>query len=85
MTDTVFRLPPWRRTSPVLLSLSPQERDWAVRQFKIPDIWQHTRGTAVRHNPLPHRHLQLFSKKWPAAEDCASFWAAPCARFGLHE
>lgn len=48
MSDPIYRLPPWRRSGNVLSALSPQERDWGLNQFKIPEVWRKTRGAGVR-------------------------------------
>lgn len=48
MSDTIVRLPPWRRASRVLSALSTAERDWGLRQFRIPEAWKSSRGAGVR-------------------------------------
>lgn len=46
--DTIVRLPPWRRASEVMSTLSARERDWGLNQFGIPEAWKLSRGKGVR-------------------------------------
>lgn len=48
MMDRVVRLPPWRFAGGMVSSLSPQERDWGLSQFRIPQAWKSSRGAGVR-------------------------------------
>ncbi len=47
MAEPIYRLPPWQREA-VLEVLSPQERDWGLNQFKIPEAWKTSRGASVK-------------------------------------